>query len=335
MLVDQIPAKLVASFDRLRADGIDIDIARDARDAADRIHPEERLLVLADGIVPDRALVARLAGAREATLMTLPESADAQAFERIDTLDRWAGMALVDGQRLRETVAMLGDWTLAPTLLRSALQSGAVRMRVPDASVLGKAGNDAEALALSRRLVDAAAMVGEGVFSRHVAAPLAKRALPAVLARHVPLDLIGVLPLVFAATALLLVAMGWTATGAGLFLTAALPHSAGSAMAAMAARASTPLRLFERGRLAVFAAMLAAIGWTQFAGGEGWGSLVLALWTICALFLGTKPRRWFAEAETGALILFGAALAGTPLIGIGLIVAAQVANEAMSRERGQ
>ena len=45
---------------------------------------------------------------------------------------RWAGVALVDAHLLGSTAAMLGDWDLQSTLLRRAIQEGALRVPVAD-----------------------------------------------------------------------------------------------------------------------------------------------------------------------------------------------------------
>ena len=55
-----------------------------------------------------------------------------ETFERIDAQSRWAGVALVDAHLLGSTAAMLGDWDLQSTLLRRALQEGALRLRPSD-----------------------------------------------------------------------------------------------------------------------------------------------------------------------------------------------------------
>ena len=50
-------------------------------------------------------------------------------------MQRWSGVALVEGRTLGATAAMLGDWDLQSTLLRRTLQAGARLMPVaPNAS---------------------------------------------------------------------------------------------------------------------------------------------------------------------------------------------------------
>ena len=65
LLVERMPAALTAAVDRLRRDGLRVEVARGLADAVDRIHPDEALLVLADGCVAEpRAPRADRRGAR-------------------------------------------------------------------------------------------------------------------------------------------------------------------------------------------------------------------------------------------------------------------------------
>jgi hypothetical protein len=128
ILVERVPADLTAALDRLRRDGIAVDVARNAADAADRFHPDERLLVIADGCLAGEPLLARVAASPSPTVVTVPDHSERHAFERIDALTRWGGLALIDGARLRRTVAMLGEWDMLSTLLRRTLQEGPTRI---------------------------------------------------------------------------------------------------------------------------------------------------------------------------------------------------------------
>jgi hypothetical protein len=100
-------------------------VARTVDEAAASIDPSTRLLLFADGLVADHAHIARITAAGGPALLTLPDHMGDERFERIDSQSLWAGLALIDGQMLRQTAAMLGDWDLQSTLLRHAVQSGA------------------------------------------------------------------------------------------------------------------------------------------------------------------------------------------------------------------
>ncbi len=331
VLVDQIPADLVVAFDRLRADGINIDIARDARDAADRIHPDERLLVFCPGVVTDRALAAFMTMADKDSLLVLPDSPDTAKYERIDAAERWAGIALLNGQLLRDTVAMLGDWTLAPTLLRTALQKGAARISVPDAALHGLVLDLDDARSFSTKLARAAGAGGGGVIRQVIAGPVARYIVPWLLGLGVPLDLVVILPLVLAGCGALLSAMGWIASGLFLLVLALLPASAAAIIAASSAREARPLALFEQIRGPAFWIAILLAGWSQYQAGQGWGTMVLALWAACGLALSRRAVRAVFHADNALIVLLLAALGGQPLIGMGLIIVASIANELVSR----
>ena len=331
VLVDQIPAVLVAAFDRLRGDGIDIEVARDTRDAADRIHPEEQLLVFAEGIVADGAMLDALIAAGKRVLVTIPDSEATAFYERIDAADRWAGLALLDGQLLRETVAMLGDWTLGPTLLRAALQGGAARMPVPEGIVLGKAVDAHSAGALSRKLVAVGQAMSGGMISRKLVQPVATCAVPFLFQRAVPLDLVAVLPIVMLGAALLLAATGWHATGLAVQFLACFPAAAGSIMAAIGASTSRPLTWYGKGRLTVFCVTILLLGKDQTASGLGWGAIILALWAITSQILARRPRDDLGELELALLLILMATIAGYPLVGLGLIITGSIVSEGRTR----
>lgn len=130
LLVERLPPALTAAIDRLRADGVPIEVARTVADAADRIHPQEALLLIADGYVAAQDHIDRLARAAAPALLVTGDRAADPAFELIDADARWAGVALYDGSMMRDTAAMLGEWDLASTLLRRAVQHHAVRIAI-------------------------------------------------------------------------------------------------------------------------------------------------------------------------------------------------------------
>lgn len=323
VLVDNIPAALVAAFDRLRADGIDIDIARDAREAADRIHPEEQLLVMASGAVASRQIISDLSDSAAPVLITIEDAPATAHFERIDGMERWSGLALLNGDLLRQTAAMLGDWTLGPTLLRTALQKGVMRSRY-EGSGLALVRNEREAQGVAEAFAAGANGAGQGFWQTQVVAPLTQRILPLVLGRNVPVELVAVLPLVFLALSMVVAAVGWTSSSFGVFLLASFPAAAGQVMTDIAARPDKPLRWARDARLPVLLALLCLAGWTLDVSGAGWGAFVLGLWAGIALIL--QPRNgerdaWMADADLVALELLMASLIGQTLFGLMIAVA--------------
>lgn len=126
VLVDRLPVALNDAFERLRGEGIAVVAVSDAIEAASRFESGTEVVLLADGVAPDMADVTRIGeSGGEAMILTVPDDAAHQAFERIDAANRWAGLARIPAALVGATAAMIGDWDLQSTLLRRAVQSGA------------------------------------------------------------------------------------------------------------------------------------------------------------------------------------------------------------------
>ena len=326
VLVDRIPALLVSAFDRLKADGIDIDVARDASEVADRIHPEEQLIVFASGVVASRLLVTALVQKRVPTLLTLRDSPKTAHFERIDALDRWGGLALLNGKLLRETAAILGDWTLGPTLLRTALQAGAGRLPYEGGGLaLVRDAQDAHSVA--NALADSSGQKEGRFWHSQVVGPVVRLILSRLIGRNVPPDILALLPLGLMGISMLAAATGWLATAFGLFLLAGFPAFAAQILADIGAQPDKVLRWIAEAQLPILVALLCFAGWSLNVPGLSWGPLVLALWAGVALFL--QPRfeageAWYADADLIALEMLMASLIGQPVLGLMVAVAHSV-----------
>src|SRR5689334_23353880 len=128
VVVERVPQALQDAFERLRLDGIGVFPVSDVEEAVSRFEAGATILLIGDGVAPTADLVARLAEESEPVVVTVPDDEAHEAFERIDGESRWAGVAVVDAHLLGSTAAMLGDWDLQSTLLRRAIQEGALRL---------------------------------------------------------------------------------------------------------------------------------------------------------------------------------------------------------------
>lgn len=99
------------------------------------VRAEDDLVILADGLVPDPAVVHALLGG-EGTLhravATLPAdhplaAAHPEDFERIDAADHWAGVLAMRGAPVQQLADFPGDADAISLLLRIALQTGTPR----------------------------------------------------------------------------------------------------------------------------------------------------------------------------------------------------------------
>lgn len=272
VLVERVPAALVAGIDRLKRDGLDIELARTVADAADRIHPDEQLLLIGDGVIARQDLLKRAAQSISPALFTVPDSGAALRHERIDAGARWAGFALIDGTMLRKTAAMLGDWDLQSTLLRRIVQAQATRIDAGAAPVwLIENVQQARAAEI--------ALLGKGG-GRLLPAPLGARLHGLLLDRDVRPGWLRFASLGLAAAAIPAFAWQFVALGA-LLLTlsgplAALPRR----LDAAGLRMSSQERLWRWAQTGLFGLALIVLAWELDGIGTGWGVWPLALGTI-------------------------------------------------------
>ncbi len=307
LLADRMPAAMVAAIDRLKTNGVDIDVVRAASDAADSVHPDEQLLVIANGIVaPIGVLNAVLAG-DGLTLLSVADAPETQRFERIDAAQRWTGIALLDGRVLRETAAMLGDWQLGPTLLRVALQRGANRLIAAEPAAIATPATPAEADSTTKALSIAAQPCTVDWFDRWCIAPIARRLAHVVMAKTVPVSVITFVAviLVIAAFGAALVSSLWAAML--LALLATLLIFVADIVGQVGARSSRLLQGLIRHRNWGFAALLMAFA-TRMSVVNGDHLLAMATAWLASLALlrrGAATPLLAAPGGLSALLLIG------------------------------
>lgn len=191
LLVERVPASLAQAVDRMRRDGARIEVARTIADAIDRIHPDERILLVADGAVAAQAAVDALADAHAPAVLALPDTQDHEDFERIDAGERWAGFALLDRATLEATANMLGDWDLSSTLLRRLIQNDAGRIAALDPTGTGAvappviATGPASVLAIEAGLLRRADSDAGNWTERHLHRLIARPLLPQLVSRRI------------------------------------------------------------------------------------------------------------------------------------------------------
>lgn len=326
LLVERMPAALTAAIDRLKRDGVPVEVARSVADAADHIHPEERLLVIGDGVIADNETFARIAAAPPLTMLTLADSAATQHWERIDATRRWAGLALFNGALLRRTVEMLGDWDLQSTLLRRAVQAGA-------AGIEGDAGGTDPLLfiiedeptgqVIERALAERVMLEPAGWPDALLFSPVARLLAPEALMRGVGGAWLRGGGLGMSALALVAAAFGWFFAAALLLLFGALVESIGRHADALGLRDGARAIAWVRARTALLAGALAIVPVRLIVDGGGWGHGAVAAAVAGAMLalalqrLGSRavPSRWIADGDAlvilfALLALFGQAGAG-------------------------
>lgn len=336
VLVERLPAPLTAAIDRLRRDGIVVDVARSAGDAADRFHPEERVLVFADGALVEGDAITRIGLCPAPALLVMGEAGPTGPFERIDAGARWAGLLLVSGEMLRKTVAMLGDWDLHSTLLRRAVGASARRIDIADGIELGamppvllvrtKAG---------ARAATQASFAGEGDGigwpARLLYGPLSRAVAGVLLDRPVQSRWLRWGAVGVSALAVPALWKGWLAAGLLLLVGGALLDRLGQLLAALRLTDSS-----GRDRLGLARAAMAGVGLLAFAGHRATtdiAPLILGMVTVAAMAakareasllarLGTRsgqglqPPIWAADLDALVLLAIPFALAVQSLPGL-------------------
>lgn len=298
LLIDDWPPALAQPLSRLRADGISIDAIRNLGDAVDRLAAMPRILLLADGTLPERALLDRISEAPVPALGVLPDGPETAQFERIDAVARWAGVAMLDGRRIAEAAAMIGEWDPVSTLMRRAVQEGAARVEAPQAPMLADA--DEGIGAAEAGLVAASREAAVGLTDRFLVLPLVDVTLPLFFAKRIE-------PLWPAVAALLLAVIGAASAVAGwhwpalIALLIAQPLARmGSRLATVQARAlpfAVGLRIALPASLGIAAL---GLGWGLVRAGGQWGWMLVAgaaLAGFAGLMVQRRVLAWAGEAR--------------------------------------
>lgn len=276
VVVETVPVALAAAFERLRGEGVQVVPVSDGQDAAARFEPQARVLQMADGIAPAMALVERVASADQRTVVTVPDDDAHQLFERIDNQHRWAGLALVDGQTLASTAAMLGDWDLLSTLLRRTIQAGAQQIQTIDGVTPYHAQSGGGAAAFDRSLLVASRQARPDWVARFLLPIPEELATEQLMRSPIQPSWLMTAALALTAVAVLATWLGWKWTGIALLLLS-LPLDLIADRLAQLRLQPLPARSLVRRLLWPVAGLaLVALGWLMFREGAGWGPLASA-----------------------------------------------------------
>jgi hypothetical protein len=331
ILVERMPAELLAAVDRLRSEGVPVKIARSVSEAADSVHPDDRLLLLADGFVADESHVARVAAAEGPILLTVADQASDERFERIDAQSRWAGVAALDGNMLKSTAAMLGEWDLQSTLLRRVIQAGARQFALrgeaaDDRLTIAETGDDLAEVEAS--ILGGAADLRRDWVSRWLLAPVERLATQLLMPTAVSPEWLRITAAVLTGLGAFLFARQWIWPGLIILLVATPLDGTAERLATLrmqpaAARGWAGLVLPVLG-----AAALLALG-TALGETRGWGCIVLAASTIGFMIALRQElegengleRTFLAERKAMTWLLLPFAIGGLWVAGLSVLAA--------------
>lgn len=281
VMVERLPIALNEAIERLRGEGLPVIAVSDGNEAASRFEAGSLILLIADGLAPDFGLLTRLVEHAEPAVGLVPDDEEHARFERVDATSRWAGAALVDAHLLGSTAAMLGDWDLQSTLLRRAVQEGAIRVAAGEAGSGALLVERPEDLAnFERRLLVATRGARSDWASRYVLPLIEEFGTEKLMESRVkPAALVGV-ALALTVTAAFGFTRGWL-WQSYLALVLATPLDLIAArLAALRLRPLAPGMVVRRLLWPAAGLALLALGWwsTQHGGG-GWGATFAAITT--------------------------------------------------------
>ena len=278
VVVERVPQALQDAFERLRLDGVGVFPVSDVHEAVSRFEAGSMILLIGDSIAAPADLIARLAEEPEPAIATVPDDEAHEAFERIDGETRWAGVAVVDAKTLGSTAAILGDWDLQSTLLRRALQDGAVRLPPADASAEPLLVERAEQLeGFQRRLIAGSREARRDWASRFVLPPVEDFATHWLMATSVRPGWLVWLALGLTLAAAGMFSRGWLGAGLVLLLLSTPLDLIARRLATIRLR---PLPKQMIGRVLLWPAagvVLLALGWWEARHVSGWGAFLAAI----------------------------------------------------------
>jgi hypothetical protein len=318
--VERIPPDLTAAIDRLRGQGLRVMIARNAHEAAEAVHPEDRLLLVADGLIATDSHIRRLIALDGHTILTVPDARVDERFERIDADSRWAGLALVDGEMLKRTADRLGDWDLQSTLLRRAVQAGARQLSLrgePADDLLTLAERPEDLAEMQLRIFEGASAHRRDWVSRWLLGPLEQAATRWLMPTAFTPATLGLTAALLILLGMLAFASQWLWLGLVLILLATPLEGVGERLAALRMQDAPGQSWWAYLLPALSAAALLVLAFT-LAERSGWGSIALAgtaIAFVIALRVETAAGApaggvWLAESKGMAWLMLPFAAAG-------------------------
>ena len=324
VLVARLTPELLGAVSRIGRRGATVDAVRHLSEAAAKLHPLARVLMLADGLITTERVVATLADEGGDALLVLPQAQAGPVFERVGGGQAWAGVARLDPRRLVEAARLPRDYDAQSTLLRVAEAARATHVLLPAEALAHGHGveRDGAALAARGRAVLASIVSDRrGWFDRWLLAPLARATLPAMIARRWPGATVGAVGAMSGAIGLAAVALGWERMGLAVAFIAALVLALGATLSGLrdepgVERAQTIAGL----ALPALAVLLLGAAESGQAGQSTPLAAAVALVVLAFLAERAGPERlrrlWWGSPAAYLLIVLAVTLAGWPLGGL-------------------
>lgn len=323
--VGRMTPALLAAVNRAGSGRTRVEIVRSAEEAAEKMPPEARVLVIADGLVTTDPVLDRMAADGAEALLVTDDPQSPAAIERLDMRDCWAGIARISVAQLAQIAQMPEDYDFQSALLRVAAQSGAEHMPLAAGRMRTSHGVERTAEGLASRNTDVLAALTERRHDwadRWVFTRIARAVLPELVRRSVPGWALMASGGLFGLLGLAGIWKGWE--GAGLIgaLVSCASFATGAAMAALRGE-ERRARGLEIAILVLFAVVALACGWIEQGRLASATPLVLALVGVAAQLLveraPSRHRRWWASPSAHLLLLTPFALAGFASFGLAAV----------------
>jgi hypothetical protein len=323
LMVQRLPASLLAAADALRREGVSVDIARKVGDAVDFVHPDDNVLLMPPRLFMPEGDVAQLCEQQGAGLLCIPRDARWPWLETVDATSCWTGCAVFNGTMLRDTAAMVGDWDLGSVLLRRLVQGNAAVTMIAGETLLPLAPQSAATL-LGRRLIAEAAEQPHGAGEVAMVAPAGRMIAQVAGESGVRAPWLDRAALILCACGLGAAVGGWMVASLLLTLVAVIMAAAAKGLHRAIGTPPDRLQLLPRLILATIAIVLAFAGiiLTQVTG--QWGCSVLAFVVIATLAemtfaSGGIGQRWTADSAAALAILAVGTIIGLPVAALGVV----------------
>lgn len=340
ILVSRLTPELLGAIARIGRRGVTVDAVRHATEAADKLHPLTRVLMLADGLITTERVVATLAHDGGDALLVMPQTDAGKGYERVGGTMAWAGIARLDPRRIAEVARLPRDYDPQSALLRVAEQARAMHVLLPpDAARQGHGIEHQRAALAERGRAVLAAIVSDrrGWFARWLVAPIARATLPLMVERHWPGAAVAGAGMLLGAAGSTGIMYGWLGGGLSAALLGCIVLSAAVALSGLRDEQGSK-RAAHAAELAIPALAVLSLGTTVGVGRvDAALTLAGALITLGALAerAGPEPaRRWWWGSP--AAFLLAATLPtvfGWPRTGMALAAVYAAATLAAAVER--
>jgi hypothetical protein len=318
LVIARLTPELLGAINRIGRRGVSVDAVRTASEAAEKLHPLSRVLVVADGLMTTNDVMTSMLAVGGDVLLVTDARDGPSRFERVGALTAWAGLALLDPKRIAEVAAMPRDYDFQSTLLRVAAQASAEQLRLPAGTSVETHGieRDSQRLAEKGKAVLAALVPKPAPWAdRFVLAPLGRFALPLLIARGVPSAAVAATAAALGLAGFAGLYVGWPTTGLLLAILAMIGFSLGGTVA-MLRDETLEITVQRCGMLVTPALAAMLLGHGSAAGWFAAASAIIA--AALAERAGSAPtrRRWWASPIAYPILMLPILLWGQPLIAL-------------------